>query len=489
MILLALWMACVPEPDGAPPVDSEDTIGPIEPPEVETDVEPESDIIVEPSTCSEEMPDGTCPGTATCVAGRCLVPWGSTAPVPADAVAQWREIAEYTRTRWLLADTRGVDLEAWEEDGAAAVAAATTEGEAAWAMVVAMDRLRDGHTGLHAGALCAEGSLGQHASNVGACVVEGTDGLTVIRVHGDADWELGDVLLSIDGRSVEDLIADRAAQPRCRLHASSVAGDRAVVVRSLMMRPGGERVATVRRGDRVVQVRLEERGIGTCRTHFGVPDTRTLIGDATWAPLPDGATYLHIPQMGADDGHGYFGFEPLVEAAEEVLRGRDSTKALLVDLRGNPGGHTDVARTFADWMLPEGTPLWWCNARVGDAPDDLSGGIISRSRASVFVWSGPLAVLTDGSTYGSSEFLPRWVEETGRGLVVGSPTNGSFGMTWAMGIGGWGAYVNALRCERLDGTPLDGFPDPVDVPARQSAADAAAGIDSVVQAALTALAE
>jgi hypothetical protein len=305
----------------------------------------------------------------------------------------------------------------------------------------------------------------------------------VTRAAAGTGWRAGDVLLDLDGRGVDDLIADRLAQPRCGGWASTEAALRTRAVASLLWRPEGEQVAHVRRGGRRAAVRLSQGRFVACAPRLPVAGEAPLIGNATTATLPGGVALVVLPEMGVPTGTGFEG-QPLVDALRTWAEGLAPGTPVIVDLRGNGGGFPDVATAFGAWLLPTGTELWRCRDRYGDAPDQVGPERAVLAEDDPLELTGRIAVLTDGATYGFGESLPWILAQTGRGLLVGAPTGGSFGIVWDVPVGDWGAKVNALRCVRPgDDHPLDGDPPPVDLAVAITPADAALGVDTVLEAA------
>lgn len=490
--VVLLVSGCPTDPVAAPPdTDVRDTevVVDTDPPvhtDGPADSDPPTDTDALPA-CSVASPSGRCPGVATCDEGRCLVDLDPGVPVDPDVVTLWDDIASYIGTRSLLLDTRPIDWTAVSAEGHALVAAATTAFDAAWAMSSTVARLQDGHTELRPPDLCdADPGFAGTGSNVQACVVESDGELVVVQVADGADWRRGDVLLDIDGRSASDLISDRLAQPRCRTSWSTAQGARSKAVSSLMWRGDGERVAHVRRSGGVVALPLRyERGL-ECAGRVGVAGEQALAGRARTATLPGGVALVVLPEMGLN---GVSGFElaPLVDALRAHLAALAPATPIVFDLRGNGGGYDAVASTIGGWLLPTGSTLWSCSERTGDAPDDVRGERPVLAQDDPLQLDGPVAVITDGDVYGTAEFLPWLVQSNGRGVLVGAPSNGAFGMAWPIPFGDVRAVVNALRCTRPDDSVLDGAPPPVDLAVSQTPADAAAGVDTVVEAARVAV--
>jgi carboxyl-terminal processing protease len=93
-------------------------------------------------------------------------------------------------------------------------------------------------------------------------------------------------------------------------------------------------------------------------------------------------------------------------------------KALILDLRDDPGGFVDSAKTIASQFVSSG-PVFWEEYRNGRkvAQDAETGGIATDPRL-------PLIALVNGGTASASEIVAAAIQETGRGRLLGEKTFG-----------------------------------------------------------------
>ena len=96
----------------------------------------------------------------------------------------------------------------------------------------------------------------------------------------------------------------------------------------------------------------------------------------------------------------------------------EKTKSVVVDLRGNTGGLLRAAVLCADLFLPENTPLLTTKGRVKDAVQEYGAS------AKENVPKQPLIILIDGKTASSAEFFAGVLQDTGRAVLIGTPTFG-----------------------------------------------------------------
>jgi carboxyl-terminal processing protease len=128
--------------------------------------------------------------------------------------------------------------------------------------------------------------------------------------------------------------------------------------------------------------------------------------------------------------------------AEAIAAAKQETggqlAGIVLDLRGNPGGLLDQAVSLADLFIPHG-PI---AATIGRNP--ASRQYFAASGAAV-VPLVPLAVLINGRSASASEVVAAALQDSGRGIVIGSasygkgtvqtvlrlPNNGELILTWA----------------------------------------------------------
>jgi len=100
----------------------------------------------------------------------------------------------------------------------------------------------------------------------------------------------------------------------------------------------------------------------------------------------------------------------------DELKEQDHIDALIMDLRGNGGGHLTEATALSGLFIPGGpiVQLRETGGRV-EVLDDPEPSI---------AWDGPLIVLVDRFSASASEIFAAAIQDYGRGLVVGQQTYG-----------------------------------------------------------------
>lgn len=148
--------------------------------------------------------------------------------------------------------------------------------------------------------------------------------------------------------------------------------------------------------------------------------------------------------------------------------GDDGIRALVLDLRGNPGGDTEAALRLASAFLPRGTVMLRARDRDGDERDVVARG------GQAYRW--PLRIVVDGGTASAAELFVGALQHAARATVVGQPTYGKATAQRATGHADGALRYGTVRSYQLpDGRCIDGVglaPD-VAVPSGQSCLDAA----------------
>lgn len=89
-------------------------------------------------------------------------------------------------------------------------------------------------------------------------------------------------------------------------------------------------------------------------------------------------------------------------------------RALVVDVRSNPGGLLDDVVQICDLLVPEGLIVY---------TEDRQGRR-QEYYADADYWDVPMAVLVNGMSASASEIFAAAVQESGRGVIVGETTYG-----------------------------------------------------------------
>ena len=140
----------------------------------------------------------------------------------------------------------------------------------------------------------------------------------------------------------------------------------------------------------------------------------------------------------------------LAAVVKEILAQLGDSSALVLDLRGNPGGLKDEARKVAELLVQPDTFLEVEQRREGS--DEIRAG----PDAGLYTES-PIVVLVDENTASAAEVLAEMLQSSGRATVMGDVTRGK-GVSQAVRLlpGGYSLLVTASKTLDASGRSLDG---------------------------------
>jgi len=149
---------------------------------------------------------------------------------------------------------------------------------------------------------------------------------------------------------------------------------------------------TVKRGEAEYSFSVECQNVVSTRVDYSILDGN--VG------------YIQLDQF----------FGDALEAMEDALAymQENGAQALILDLRGNPGGALDICVNICDMFLPEGVVVYTEN-RAGDREYFYSTGEY---------YEIPLAVLINKNSASASEILAAAIQDYGRGTLIGQTTYG-----------------------------------------------------------------
>jgi len=144
-----------------------------------------------------------------------------------------------------------------------------------------------------------------------------------------------------------------------------------------------------------------------------------------------------------------FGSADTIEAYDRALETLQDTSGLIIDVRGNGGGDTAVARPIMGRFITERMPYAAMRRRQG--PGLSEPWLEYVDPRGPFTYERPVVVLTDAWSASMAEGFPMGMRAIGRGRIVGRPM---------MGLG---AAVFQLRLDR-SGLELQYSAEPVYTP-------------------------
>ena len=188
----------------------------------------------------------------------------------------------------------------------------------------------------------------------------------------------GDVVLSVDGASVDGLAADDAR--------SKIRGPKGSVVTLSVERGGAPLTFRITR-DIVQQQEVTARSLANGK-----------VGYIKLAGFSD---------IAADD---------VVDALRDQLIA--NRKLLILDLRGNPGGYVTAARKVASQFIASGVLFWEADAKGSLTPTESLGDGVATDP------SVRLVVLIDHGSASASEIVAGALQDPGRAMLIGQTSYG-----------------------------------------------------------------
>jgi carboxyl-terminal processing protease len=185
---------------------------------------------------------------------------------------------------------------------------------------------------------------------------------------------------------------------------------------------------------------------------------RAGVTDPVEVPIVRGP--IHVPTVTDRMLPGQIGYVRLFEfvpgvgnsirnAMQDLRAG--GMRALVLDLRGNPGGLVSELREVSSAILPEGSAVLQMRTRTGRSI------VMQTPNQPIVPASVPIVVLVDEGTASAAELLSAAIQEAGRGVVEGTKTAGAveIGITIDLPEGA-GMSVTVARVFTGKGMRLEG---------------------------------
>jgi carboxyl-terminal processing protease len=168
----------------------------------------------------------------------------------------------------------------------------------------------------------------------------------------------------------------------------------------------------------------EMRGKPEAKTTLEVLDAQDkhVTLDLVRKPVPLDQGALDFESRRLDDNIGYIRFNiflgDLIEKFDKALHDLQDTKALILDIRGNPGGVGQMAPTIASRLCANDGVLGVSHFRYSTESFKFTG-------AGAAAYRGKVVLLVDGLSGSTSEVFSGGLQEAGRVTVIGSKTAGA----------------------------------------------------------------
>jgi carboxyl-terminal processing protease len=162
-------------------------------------------------------------------------------------------------------------------------------------------------------------------------------------------------------------------------------------------------------------------------------------------------------------------------AALESLSAQEPVRAIILDVRGNPGGLVAEAVRVGGMFLPSHTAL----AQVDDRED---GHSVLRTAARPLFPDTPLVVLVDRGSASASEMVAAALKEHRRATLVGEQTAGALGGAIEVALPEGGMSVTVERITTPGGVAVENVGISPDERVALSVADMVRGVDPQLEA-------
>lgn len=230
-----------------------------------------------------------------------------------------------------------------------------------------------------------EEELNNEFNGVGIQVEERDNHIVVITTIADTPAERagirrGDRIVSIDGHTIDDPSTEKAVR--------LIRGEPGTEVKMVFFRPSIDREVTYM----LKRERIRLRSV-----------RNTEISS-------DGIGYTQITQFSERTGEEF-------EAALKELEKHDM-RALVLDLRNNPGGLVDAAVEVCDQFFEKNELIAYTQGRTKESREEF------RSENSHPRRTYPIAVLVNGGTASAAEIVSGALKDTKRAVIVGEKTFG-----------------------------------------------------------------
>jgi carboxyl-terminal processing protease len=372
-----------------------------------------------------------------------------------------RDVDEAMRKHYYDPTYHGIDMEARFHTAEETVQNAANLGQGYGAIAQALDGLNDSHTFFLPPSRPIRFESGYVLQMVGdACFI------TAVRPGTDAEEKLapGDQVLSWQGFAPTRATLWKLDYSINRLYQSTVQ-------QFTIRRPDGS--------ERKVEVRLKTKQLKRVLDLTSDEDYFQMIRDEEnnelsnrhrFQETDDGPMIWKMPEFDLNE-----------EGVDRLIKQARRHPALVVDLRGNPGGLVKMLQYLVGSVMDHDVTI---AARKGRKAD-LKPMVAKTHRSSIF--SGKLIVLVDSRSASAAELFARVVQLEHRGVVLGDHSSGSvmesLHYPFSQGVNTkifYGASITEADLLMGDGKSLEHTGVTPDELIRPTAADLAAGRDPVM---------
>ncbi len=345
----------------------------------------------------------------------------------------FNSLIDLLAVRYSYTDLRKLDWEEIRQEYLPRVEAADKAGDFA-AYFAAMNDLalsiRDAHVYLSGGTL--EGKLAAaepieqaFGGGLGVEVKELSDGRVVVTYldpegpGAKAGWQAGTEIVSVDGVAISDRIDT--------LPITESAGNPEVIRLQQMKKALAFPVGA----ETTIEFRQPKRSISAPASDVQSA-TVTAVEDGTVSAPKPAVDDADISFKDLGGGIWYVQWEmfhdPIYKLAiwEKFLAKASGATGIIIDMRHNGGGATDLLYTLASYLFTADAPAkyhWIDNytydEKAGDLVKEFASDHTLSSPRPELTFTGAVAVLVGEGSASAAEYLPQFLQRQGRAVVVG----------------------------------------------------------------------
>lgn len=177
---------------------------------------------------------------------------------------------------------------------------------------------------------------------------------------------------------------------------------------------------------------------------------------------------------------------PIATAFERAMPELRQAAAIVIDLRGNPGGVSAIAQGVAGHFVDEPVSLGTMKGRRDELELVVNPRRVARDGSRVEPFAGPLAILLDDGSASTSELFAAGLRDHGRARLFGEPSAGAALPAVMDRLPNGDVFMHAsMDYIRPNGERVEGRPIVPDVTTVLVRADLLAGKDEALRAALS----
>lgn len=278
----------------------------------------------------------------------------------------------------------------------------------------------------------------------------------------DAGITPGMEIIQVNGQAIEMLIQHRSET----ITASTSRYARYLSVQYLLQGPLNEPVSIEFADGRISKLKRKSY-------------TPVIYDDAiTYRRIGNKIGYLRIPHFREGDR--------LMQELTSALDSLRDTQALIIDIRGNPGGYTRVAARMAGRFFRARTLFTTFTRKqyvlgIGLTVPSMTFPVNPNGR---WIYLRPIVLLIDPLVFSSAEFFAAGMKDSGRAMLIGQTTAGSSGNPKVFHAGPLTYRVSTWREYRRNGRLIEGQGIEPSITVVPTVDDLRAGIDSTLEAAI-----